>query len=413
MKKEILLISIGIGVGGLLYFMSSKKTPQLIQSYSPQLIQSYSHLIYTDGSEIFAQNGKTGKIDYSGVYLNDVLNLIPDHSTIEIVPSYYEMNGGVTLNDTEIYSRHYNTQHYIKVVGGYKGYLFTFNYGRNRIEGLRIETEGANGIYLTDRSADNKIYDMWFNSNAGGTAIFATNTDFKISKVHIFGFNYGIYCVTCADCFVSETKVGGTKEYTGSQTGIFIATSANMNFDQVNVHSNDIGYQIQGSNRINISDGLIELNGHHGIRLSAGSLPNKIITITGNRILENGQGLLLNSSGIFLSSLYNTTGMIIANNIIGNYSNVPPGYTNFSQKYGIFEDNSNIVNSIYTGNIFEDIAIKPIIKTSEFSTAIQNFGSSPFNHGNHNTEPTAFGAGDKYFNTNENKQYYYNGTTWN
>jgi hypothetical protein len=121
-----------------------------------------------------------------------------------------------------------------------------------------------------------------------------------------------------------------------------------MSFNKVwsATHVND-GYRIERSSAININNGKIYNNGHHGVSLGAGC---KNIQILGNRCIANGVG----SPGVY-SGIHVDAGVSYFQ-IQGNLSTSEVDLLETArQKYGIevatgASDHYSIVNNCVWGN---------------------------------------------------------------
>jgi len=81
-------------------------------------------------------------------------------------------------------------------------------------------------------------------------------------------------------------------------------------------------------------------------------------------------------------------------------------------KYGINEQNTANYNIIRGNNLKNSYVTAAVNKSGLNSVFINNYGTSPFDFGIYTTAPTAFGAGDTYFNTTVNIPQIYT-TFWN
>jgi len=102
---------------------------------------------------------------------------------------------------------------------------------------------------------------------------------------------------------------------------------------------------------------------------------------------------------------------------IGNVFEVSPaGETTVI--YGIFQDlaqNMNRIPNRIAFNTFKNITTPIGLHSSQptaYSLAINNYGVSPYNFGNNASAPTAFGAGDSFYNSTANILQIYTGSIW-
>jgi parallel beta-helix repeat protein len=194
-----------------------------------------------------------------------------------------------------------------------------------------------------------------------------------------------------------------------------------------------------GGANMAILDNTITNMYHHGIRMEG---PNN--TISGNKILNCGEygiyasaadnstirGNWINnvdSRGIYVASSSNAN--VIENYVGEMYGAYPIGIYFYSTTalYGEICQNNRIAADAMIGigtsavsatgvcsdNYLAGIAT-PIGTNMRSSGMVirNNFGTYPFDFGNQATNPTAYGEGDRYFNTTSNKLRSYDGSAW-
>ncbi len=105
-SSDIIILGIGVGILYYLYSRSSLAPPQIPPLKPPPSPPSLSdsrnvfdYIIFNDNDVIKAQNGQTGKIDYSGNASAVIQDAIDNTTsgTIFVVPGYYVINNQIIL----------------------------------------------------------------------------------------------------------------------------------------------------------------------------------------------------------------------------------------------------------------------------------------------------------------------------
>ena len=196
------------------------------------------------------------------------------------------------------------------------------------------------------------------------------------------------------------------------------------------VYSNYI--QNTSSDALNFESGYGESpknnNMHHNIvvggRIAVTGV-SVVNTATGNKIESNTVDNAPSDAYLFLY----VNESIINNNFAYNGSGTEKAYiisassnNTISGNYAINFLNRGIIEYDDLGSSFNNIIIDNIlINTTGIELNVggtgsslvkDNYGVAPFNFGNKVTAPTAFGAGDTYYDTDVNYYCFYNSTAW-
>jgi len=181
--------------------------------------------------------------------------------------------------------------------------------------------------------------------------------------------------------------------------GISLTGSSNGSYISGNtvIGNNATGIYLEPNNNIFdyiISNNIIENNLGYGMDVRAG---NPAIRKTGNiygNLIKNNIG------GIFFYGYGNSSQMMYGNTIYNNNPDIlyliEPGQPALGTDYIYGNDVQTITATYGIGN----------------ATIRDNKNVAPFNHGNYASAPTAFGAGDTYFNTTANILQIYTGSIW-
>jgi hypothetical protein len=334
--------------------------PQLLQM--PEITQQpYSYVIYTDGTTVYAKNGYTGQIDYSGTdastIINNVLNVCYSGCRIIFRNGTYVLNSTITIQSPTVidagkalFKLNFGNNHAIKLMSkgivwrggvfdalvsqGTNYYVFYANpssytdmshdpiqiidveivpstwgkiwggiyIGGNvvgaRIVNPRIRNISGNGIIVN--SEETEIIGGSINANNVG--IQAANNNIRIVGVNIYNAKTGI------DVYVpsySQGKVVIANSYIADNgyTSIFVHTDSSTPSDARTVI---IGNIIGGGNWNNkaTNDGVTSLYGTNIVILNASG-----IKVVGNEFIPPSSGTVIGAIG-----LKNSIGTVVDGN---------------------------------------------------------------------------------------------------
>ena len=256
--------------------------------------ESYSYLIWTDGTNYYAKNGSTGKVDYSGTNGNqlfyNVFNATISGGTVKISVGNFNLTG------TEI-----KISKQIKIEGsGFGTQLY----------------QGSNNTLFNFTSWGNTIQDINIGLNSyqsGNSGILLYNSHFNTLKdIYIKGGYYGIYLhgslgnsltniiMTDNLGFYATTNDAQYRIYS-DDFGIY-AGNANQ-YTNIQIAGGNNGIYISGDNEegnININGGYIEILDGVGLTLKNTNTPSNLNGMhfeTGNEdiLIDNSHSVVLNN----------------------------------------------------------------------------------------------------------------------
>ena len=314
----------------------------------PENVASY--IVFTDGVNVYAKNGLTGKIEYSnpgdvGDVLNYCISRLPANGgKIFIRAGTYTVNTPVTINRSGVMIEGeqlgYGAQPGAKLVLGGYFHMFTvtgqsfFAYFRN--------------LYL-------------YGSDQARSAINIVNAnDVTVEHCFLHHFDYPfiqaaapLHILRVVDNWIETGKGWGVwTGGSGSIDTVFIHN--NYFFDVLNaVALTTVPTEIYG---VVISNNIIRATKEHGILVQRGAL----VVVEGNAIYDCGTSAANTYSGIRLE---NVTGVLVKGNTVINYKTS-------SMKYAIEEVGTADYNLI-VGNIVKS-ATPPAIVTVGANTVAAN-----------------------------------------
>jgi len=294
--------------------------PQLLQM--PEITQQpYSYIIWTDGTNYYAKNGKTGQIDYSGSDASTVIQSVLDavstqkRSVIYIAEGIYKMSKGVKiksnvyikgslageylLNDTQGISTNgtilyaYGTAPDEKIL-----YVDTVNFNYTAISKVRIEnilvygdnnpggtTQDLRGIgFWCDGYEANKMFGIvelinFFTTKTAGGILLRYVTQIRLDKVILHDANPGIdasklstnpenyYAIAylrnlIEDNYIGQLQVGGLYTGNSNNIGVRILGMSRSVIHKISAYNipKGIGIYADVVNTTNI--GILEANDH-------------------------------------------------------------------------------------------------------------------------------------------------------
>lgn len=437
--------------------------------------ESYSYIIWTDGTNYYAKNGSTGKVDYSGTNASTVINaalsqlngnrsiffrsgiynisapLIINHSNILFsgeVTGWDSSLGGTRFNKT-------GNTNIIDVVGT----------STNRIERIKFQNFNIDGNYVYTGNGINLSYVKYIFID-GVSILYQVGSALSVYSCYTCEVTNSLIALSGIDATTPAIYMRGDIDNTNVEIDVHHNTIANnhyrdiqiMNGVDIDIADNNIeSYQVvnhiyastyttisnnymigangsgiltDGGNDIKIINNYLELVKNSGIE-TAGGYP---VLIDGNTIFSSvyyGIASHAKGSSVVNNVLFNNSGGIFiygANEIIiGNKLYDNPGTAILVGKpYTVISGNT-IFNSAGTITIsgIEEYSLAannritgnmiqnvPYPTTKQNNSAIyNNFGAAPYNFGNNATAPAAFGAGDTYFNSTRGAQCLYT-TSW-
>ena len=281
--------------------------------------QGYSYIIWTDGTNYYAKNGKTGQIDFSGtdastVIQNAINNLTPNRTWKEVVklkgvfyvstislPSYtvLDLREATLIMKNNVNNNMINAIHAsnVEIIGGI-------------IDGNKANQTQGHGIYVAYSDSQSfRIYGVEIrNFKGNGIYIYSYVSNGEISNCVIHDNEWSGIDL---DDHILETIVTGNTIYNNGLHGIMIDTAGLRNVISGNVvylngasgielYSDAPGYESYGTA---IVGNTCWQNRYHGIEVNQ---YQSGILITGNSCVEN------NMHGI---RVYNSRDIVIAGNM--------------------------------------------------------------------------------------------------
>lgn len=361
--------------------------------------ESYSYLIYIDGTTVYAKNGTTGVIDFSGSNASMIINNAINRTG---TPSSAGIFGGTVM---------------------FKKGRTDFNITTSIIVKRRVNLIAEKDTVLKGGAVFGSIFEAAVSSPQD---MQVTISGFRLEGMNLVGA--GIIISNSSFIYVDNNEIAGMTGY-----GIHIKGGALYNKISNNIIQaplNGYGIMVTRGAGYNVQSGenqIIKNNIHGrgiGIMLSGDVIHN---TVENNVISSNAtQGIYVIGDTTFRPMIN-----IIRNNWLelGTYENIRaiqvqsdtpttmPFQTVIEQNhiglYGIgiflFSDNASIVRDNYFADNTQNINIGSASKNQH----IDNYGIAPYNWGNNAAAPTPFGVGDIYYNTSANRPCYRNATTWN
>jgi hypothetical protein len=263
--------------------------------------------------------------------------------------------------------------------------------------GLGLPIYGSNSEYSHIIVDNNKYSGVWFTSSSSKfntlTQSIIANNDGDSHGIFVgedkasnntisFNYVYGNNKTGIVSAYIHNDIVGN-KVFDNGQYGVFVDDGASLS-------NGYIGTQV--------SRNVVFSNNFTGINIGQG----RGWTVSNNFIWNNSQAVSDTYYGIYVQG----SDGIVSNNILYKFN------TSTMQRVGIKEEFGN--NNTFYGNDVRESGISALMSIGGVDSVVRNnYGTSPFNWGNKASAPSAFGAGDTYFNTTDNAEYKYNGSAWN
>lgn len=416
-------------------------------NFDDSLDESYTYLIFIDGSTIYAKNGSTGIIDYSGTEVFQVIQSVTDSFTsnggiIEIADGIYSPSAAhsrIYLKSNTTLRGQGEATVFNMVTGGAGGGVIAADLNAYRItlKDFKIEMNNysTNGIWLANGT--HTLIDV------SGVHIFDTgHTAMRLKASTILAHhNY----LNNVDSGIAVESMSGANPYFYVCDNIIINTVYNSTDlteygEGIDINSHELSTAVVSNNYIEgfreegidgnayfitISNNQIKMVCDE-TRMSVGIKASNAVyghSIISNNFIWNVPETADYSSGILV--LY-SEGSIIANNYIFKNNSVSKGYEGMRIA-------SSALNTTIRGNIIDHFergirnhanntyssdnlildTVTPISNCASGETVfINNKGVAPFNFGNFATAPTPYGAGDEYYNSTDNIKYCYDGSAW-
>jgi len=318
--------------------------PQLLQM--PEITQQpYSYIIWTDGTNYHAKNGRTGQIDFSGADAGTVIQ-----SAINALRSM----GGIIYIKSGTYSVTLSLYSGITLVG--EGISTTINGTINvigtpgsqiqkvAIENMHITGSNVNGIlaqYVTQLRIRNVVLDGSLTD-----AISITYIDqFIIDGCLIYGVKgNGIYLSGSTISDVANGVISNTWIYNANVNGIYLQYGDSVRITNVVANNNaKNGIYVTNSMNIFVHNSIFDGNGDRGIYFN---------NVYSSFISDSYAGISHGSAGITLENCRATTvsATSVTNDRVGIY--VYGGSDLVIYKSEVL--NNNVINS---GNAWENSGI--------------------------------------------------------
>ncbi len=367
---------------------------------NPELGDSY--VIFIDGTTIYAKNGNTGKIDYSGTDFGDVINnVISDSMMIQVTSGTFNSETAVVVTDNSC----------IQGVG----------------EATVINVTTSVDAFSCHNITDFKIRDMKINGNNTGIAGIDISSDvtqnivdgFAFENLHIVGFTDGVRLdnsiVGCRFFNVlSELNTGNGFDVDGSDhtfvscesrtngaEGWYLKGTAQTMISCIGAGNGINGLNVEAQDSTIVA-GCFDRNDLHGVYLGG----HNNMMIGGHMYYNNKSTSFDYGCGISISG----DDIRIISPRVGR---PPEGSDTNKHQF-------NIYVSLNASNV---IIESPILQSGGAQDGNYQFdsnsvfmynviGENPFDWGNRESAPIPYGEGDSYFNTTDHKKYVYDGTSW-
>jgi len=262
------------------------------------------------------------------------------------------------------------------------------SYGGSNVVFSGVVVENVKGFQITIESVVGE----------GGNNILLENCRLSgVGTNDVLGGGSLVRNMTVRNCYITQSLISGSYE-----NAIDLVNISNLLIDDNIV----IGGLVIGNEEGASQDVIIRDNDIYPAVLSAiGRIDfvtsldeNERFTIDNNRIHE----------GRF-ADIHGRNFTITNNKVIDQIAN-----NDFYVNKSIITGNSftGLVNNQYNNNLWTLNNFVSFADYGSSNSVIQNINKAPYNHGNVATAPTAFGAGDTYFDTDINKQCFYNSTGW-
>lgn len=253
------------------------------------------------------------------------------------------------------------------------------------------------------------------NNSGGGFKIVSDGCIVTNNVAYGNGY-FGIYSEYSRNCIFSNNFIN--KSYLGESTasgGIGAWSCSDMDiFNNMISNMHHHGISVNGPN-MTISNCVISNCGEYGIYAYGAN----------NATFCNNWINNVDSRGIYIQSSANTN---VIENYIGEVFGTNPIGILYSTSFSKFRCQNNRIAASATLGIGASVTATsgicsdnylvgittPISGTLRASGVVvrNNFGTYPFDFGNQATNPTAYGEGDRYFNTTSNKLRSYDGSAW-
>lgn len=347
-------------------------------NFSSNLYEPYSYLIYTDGMTIFAKNGTTGKIDFSGTNASYVVQ-----SSLDSLTSSRTWSESIYLTGNMTFP----------VAVSIPKYTSVYQNGR-------ITTGGTNYAWNINASTRGEIYEIkLFDSNIYGQKGIYINNAYLIgiynTLIHLSDAtnSVGINITNSNDIDIIGGNIFGSGK-TGNSTGIELGLSgtfANAAVNQIKINMQQIGSLYYG---IKVGN---DISQDSNILITADFIQNNKSIYNRNGVLDVRDSWFEDSTfGVYCENSGTYTPTITINK---NYFSLLGGqYNLYSEGYCTW----------YIYNYFDTFAGSGSFYLTSGNTLVH-----PIDMNSRTSQPTAISKGDTYFNTTSNKPCYYNGTTWN
>lgn len=312
------------------------------------MVETASYIIFKDGSTIFAKNGTTGAIDYSGSNTSQIIqNALNEHGVILILNALYSLTSRITIpSDTFLQAESWAT--ILANDGTTLDYFINIDGAKNvTISGFSVDvndnSNGGTGIYANNSHniliCQNNVY------NADGHAIFIDASVGQVSSdVRVINnkvYDAAKYCVqlrrVCNGIVSNNCFNNVQTAEIGNYGGICVWTGC----EQITVDSNNLQggeYAVRtDGNFISISDNNIN-HSYYGVyvfgnktQVSGNTVYNTSIGIAVNgwsesqghyTVIDGNIVYYCDEEGIQVNGKtdWNITGIVISNNVIAYVS---------------------------------------------------------------------------------------------
>ena len=366
--------------------LASAIKPQLLQM--PEITQQpYSYVIWTDGTNYYAKNGKTGQIDFSGtdastVIQNAIDQLIGTGGRILLKSGVYNITSTIKIGSHITFEG--------EAIGYYSSPTPTILRLAN---GANVPLLVAKGEAQNGKSNYITIRNIWFSGNAQNQTTAVDMVDLSkgssvlIDRCYFYGAkrtaliviyawvinsifsNIGSSAISAiTDNYLANLNISGAVNdptYTGNGA-ISLGSGYNIIVNSA-IYLTTYGRGIYGYGSVGniIVGNMVHDNQRDGILLDKGSNNNIVI---GNIVTDNstyGQGVF---SGI---TIHDSTRNIVIGNISINTK------TSNLQKYGIYEYGTSDYNLIIGNYVKGNYASQGISVSGKNTVAIYNIGYNP------------------------------------
>lgn len=362
-------------------------------------VSEATYLIWKDDLEIYASNGLTGKIDYSGTDATAVINSAIDAAFSNGGGLVFVKSGNYSLESSIVLKSYVTlegegwgeqsaaTVLTIKSGSNFDGVttLKQKNYHmtvRNlRIEGSKAgELDASDGIHIF--ATDRPVVENVVIRNCDDKGIHVEGYGVEVS---IQPFIRGVYVYSCGnegiqisatDSHVSDVDVGGC-----GQSALYMYLAHNSIITHSSFWGSKHGIEIDQTNNCAITNCRVDYNMEDGIYMTASSYN----LISSCEIYHNSQMSAGRCDGIYLvgSANYPSNNNIVTGNFVGEEK----GSITIYHRYSINEDGLYCDNNLFAKNDVAGCVFKEKIRINGASSeARENIGYVTENSG------TAYGT---------------------